>query len=326
MTADVVCLRPAADFHEVGVQPPGDLRICFTDPDRVPDADLAAARAVVLASVGPPLDRAWADRAARVELVQFTGAGVDRAAAAFAGRPGVTVANVPGANAPEVAEYVLIAAGSLLRGLALADREIRAGRYREVRGRLGPAAVRSLHSARVGVVGLGQIGLAVARLFRAVGAAVSYADPAPPDSAAAAGLGLRQLSLDDLLASSDLVTLHVPLLPATRGLIDAARLRRMPPGAVLINASRGGVVDEPALAAALASGRLAGAALDVYATEPLPADSVLRTLPAEAADRVLFTPHIAGVAREAARRLYTGAWDNVHRVLVHGEAPRNAVS
>jgi phosphoglycerate dehydrogenase-like enzyme len=323
VTADVICLRPAADFYEVGVRPPDDLRICFTEPDHVPAADLAAARAVVLASVGPLVDRAWADRAARVELVQFTGAGVDRAAAAFAGRPDVVVANVPGANAPEVAEYVLIAAGSLLRGLAMADREIRVGRYQEVRGQLTPAAVRSLHSAHVGVVGLGQIGLAVARLFRAVGAAVSYADPAPPDPAAAAELGLRQLSLDDLLASSDLVTLHVPLLPATRGLIDAVRLRRMPPGAVLVNASRGGVVDEPALAAALVSGQLAGAALDVYAAEPLPTDSVLRTLPAEAAARVLFTPHIAGVAREAAHRLYTGAWENVHRVLVRGEPPRN---
>jgi phosphoglycerate dehydrogenase-like enzyme len=325
VTADVICLRPAADFHEVGVQPPAELQICFTEPDRVPAADLAAARAVVLASVGPAVDRAWADRAARIELVQFTGAGVDRAAAAFAGRPGVAVANVPGANAPEVAEYVLIAAGSLLRGLVLADREIRAGRYQQVRARLAPAAVRSLHSARVGVVGLGQIGLAVARLFRAVGAAVSFADPAPRDPAAAAALGLRQLPLDDLLASSDLVSLHVPLLPATRGLIDAARLGRMPPGAVLVNASRGGVVDEHALAAALASGRLGGAALDVYAAEPLPADSALRTLPAEAAARVLYTPHIAGVAREAARRLYTGAWDNVYRVLVRGEPPQNTV-
>lgn len=323
MTADVICLRPAADFHEVGVQPPADLRICFTEPDRVPAADLAAARAVVLASVGPAVDRAWADRAARVELVQFTGAGVDRAATAFGGRPGVAVANVPGANAPEVAEYVLIAAGSLLRGLALADREIRASRYREVRARLTPPAVRSLHSAQVGVVGLGQIGLAVARLFRAVGAEVSYADPAPPDPAAAAALGLRPLSLDDLLASSDLVSLHVPLLAATRGLIGAAELRRMPPGAVLVNASRGGVVDEQALAAALTSGRLAGAALDVYAEEPPPAGSVLRSLPAAAAERVLYTPHIAGVAREAARRLYTGAWDNVHRVLVRGEPPLN---
>ena len=102
----------------------------------------------------------------------------------------MAVANVPAANAREVAEYVLLATGNLLRGLALADREIRAGRYREVRGRLTPAAVRSLHSATVGVVGLGQIGLAVARLFRAAGAQVGYSDPAPRDPAAADSSGL----------------------------------------------------------------------------------------------------------------------------------------
>ncbi len=327
MSADVLCLRPEADFHEVGVQPPADLAIRFaTGPDAVPDEDLATARAVVLASVGPALDRAWADRAGRVELVQFTGAGVDRAAAAFTGRPGVVVANVPAANAREVAEYVLLATGSVLRGLALADREIRAGRYREVRGRLTPAAVRSLHSATVGVVGLGQIGLAVARLFQAAGAQVRYSDPAPRDPAAADALGVGRLDLGDLLSGSDVVTLHVPLVAGTRGLIGPAELSRMRPGAILVNASRGGVVDEAALAAALEDGHLGGAVLDVYAQEPPPPQSPLLTLSAAAADRVLYTPHIAGVAYEAARRLYTEAWANVQRVLVGGQSPANPIS
>jgi (S)-sulfolactate dehydrogenase len=327
VSADVLCLRPEADFHEVGVQPPGDLRIRFAaGPDAVPDEDLATARAVVLASVGPALERSWADRAGRVELVQFTGAGVDRAAAAFTGRPGVTVANVPAANAREVAEYVLLATGNLLRGLALADREIRAGRYREVRGRLTPAAVRSLHSATVGVVGLGQIGLAVARLFRAAGAQVGYSDPAPRDPAAADELGLSRLDLGGLLAGSDVVTLHVPLMAATRGLIGEPELRQMRPGAILVNASRGGVVDEAALAAALEDGHLGGAVLDVYTREPPPAGSPLLSLPASAADRVLYTPHIAGVAYEAARRLYTEAWANVRRVLVDGLPPENSAT
>jgi phosphoglycerate dehydrogenase-like enzyme len=327
VSADVLCLRPEADFREVGVQPPGELAIRFAaGPDEVPDADLAAARAVVLASVGPALDRAWADRAARVELVQFTGAGVDRGAAAFTGRPGVVVANVPAANAREVAEYVLLATGSVLRGLALADREIRAGRYREVRGRLTPPAVRSLHSARVGVIGLGQIGLAVARLFQAAGAQVGYSDPAPRDPAAAAALGLSRLDLGELLAGTDVVTLHVPLVPATRGLIGPAELSRMRPGAILVNASRGGVADEAALAAALEDGHLGGAVLDVYAQEPPPAGSPLLALSPAAADRVLYTPHIAGVAYEAARRLYTEAWANVRRVLLEGLPPENGVS
>ena len=235
------------------------------------------------------------------------------------------MANVPAANVREVAEYVLLAIGTLLRGLALADREIRAGRYGEARARLTPASVRSIHSRTVGVIGLGQIGLAVARLLRAAGAAVVYADPAPPDPLAAAELGLERLGLDDLLARCDVVTVHVPLLPATRGLLGEDRLRAMQRGALLINASRGGVVDEGALARALADGHLGGAAVDVYREEPPAADSPLFTLPPPAAERILFTPHIAGVAYEAARSLYTQAWANIHRVLVEGLPPQHQI-
>lgn len=326
MSSDVVCLRPEADFREVGVTPPGDLRICFTGPGEVSEQALAQARALVLASVGAPLERSWADRAPRIELVQFTGAGTDRIGDAFAHRPEVVVANVPAANARAVAEYVLIAAGTLLRGLALADREIRAGRYSQVRARLAPPHAHSLHARTAGVIGLGRIGLAVARLLCAVGAEVSYADPAPPDPGAASELGLRRLDLDDLLASCDLVSLHVPLLPATRGLITEARLRRMRPGALLINASRGEVVDEAALARVLADGHLGGAAVDVYREEPPGPDSPLLSLPPGIAERVLYTPHVAGVAYEAARQLYREAWENVHRVLVAGLPAKNRVS
>jgi phosphoglycerate dehydrogenase-like enzyme len=326
VSADVICLRPEADFREVGVAAPGDLKVRYTDPADVAGADLATARAVLLASVGPRLDRAWLDRAEKLELVQFTGAGVDRITDACAHRPEVAVANVPTANVREVAEYVLLAAGTLLRGLVLADREIRAGRYGEVRARLTPAATRSIHSRTVGVIGLGQIGLAVARLLRAAGATVVYADPAPPDPVAARELGLERVGLDDLLARCDVVTLHVPLLPATRGLLGEDRLRAMPRGALLINASRGGVVDEDALARVLADGHLGGAAVDVYRTEPPAGDSPLLTLPPQAAERVLFTPHIAGVAYEAARALYTQAWANVHRVLVEGLPANHQIS
>lgn len=326
MSTDVVCLRPEADFRDVGVAPPSDLRICFTEPGQVSDQVLAGTRALVLASVGTRLERSWTDRAPRLELVQFTGAGVDRIGDAFAHRPEVVVANVPAANSREVAEYVLIAAGTLLRGLALADREIRAGRYSQARARLAPPRARSLHSRTVGVVGLGRIGLAVARLMRAVGAEVRYADPAPPDPAAASALGLRRLGLDELLAGCDLITVHVPLLPATRGLITEARLRRMRPGALLINASRGEVVDEAALARVLADGHLGGAAVDVYREEPPDPDSPLLSLPPGIAERVLYTPHIAGVAHEAARQLYREAWQNVHRVLVAGLPAENRVS
>jgi phosphoglycerate dehydrogenase-like enzyme len=322
MSADVICLRPEADFLEVGVHPPADLTITYAEPPQVPPHDLAAARAVVLASVGPRLERSWLDEIPNLRLVQFTGAGVDRVGDACAHRPDVIVAGVPAANAREVAEYVLFATGALLRALALADRGIRDGRYAEARARLTPRYVRSLHSRTVGIVGLGQIGLAVAQLMQAAGATVCYTDPAPRDIGGAESLGLNRLSLDDLLARCDLVTLHVPLLPSTRALLGETQLRMMPHGALLVNASRGGVVDEEALARALIDGQLGGAAVDVWESEPPSADSPLLTLPPPVADRVLFTPHIAGVAYEAAQALYTRAWDNVHSVLVNGEGFR----
>jgi phosphoglycerate dehydrogenase-like enzyme len=132
------------------------------------------------------------------------------------------------------------------------------------------------------------------------------------------------MGLDELLGESDVVTLHVPLLPATTGLINAERLARMKPGAILLNASRGGIVDEAALAAALREGRLGGAAVDVYATEPMTDDNPLLALEGDAAHRLLLTPHIAGVSRQASATLFRVALENVLRVLA-GEAPAHRV-
>ena len=121
------------------------------------------------------------------------------------------------------------------------------------------------------------------------------------------------------------MTLHVPLLPATRHMIGRAELAAMKAGAVLIQASRGGVVDEAALAEALEAGHLGGAAVDVYSTEPPAADNPLLTLSGEAAGRALLTPHIAGVTRQSAAFLFRSAWQNVERVLIRREPPLNRV-
>jgi D-3-phosphoglycerate dehydrogenase len=117
------------------------------------------------------------------------------------------------------------------------------------------------------------------------------------------------------------VSLHVPLLPSTTGLIGARELARMKSTAVLIQASRGGIVDEAALAAALQSDALAGAAVDVYSSEPPPADNPLFALAGEGRNRILFTPHIGGITRQASTFLFRAAWQNVERVLVGGKPP-----
>ncbi len=325
MSYDVVCLRPEADFLKVQVTPPPALSIAYRAPG---DAQLATvirdARAVVISAVGPALP-ADLFAGSAVKLVQVTGAGVDRLDAIAMKELGIPVCNVVGGSNDAVAEYAVASALILLRRFAWADQAIRAGNYAAFRARMIDDSLRGIDGLTVGIVGFGTIGQSVAGAFHRMGARIAYHDPAPPDPEAAAGLGPRALPLADLLAGADVVTLHVPLLPETRGLIGAPELARMKPDAILINAARGGVVDEEALADALAAGRLGGAAVDVYESEPPPDSSPLLALTGEAAHRVLFTPHLAGVSRQSWARLFREAWDNVARVVLGGQAPRYRV-
>jgi phosphoglycerate dehydrogenase-like enzyme len=145
----------------------------------------------------------------------------------------------------------------------------------------------------------------------------------PAAAAAAAAIEAEALSLDQLLEAADVVSLHVPLLPSTTGLIGSRELARMKRDAVLIQAARGGIVDEAALAEHLKAGGLGGAAVDVYSTEPPTADNPLLSLTGEAGQKLLLTPHIAGVTRQSSAFLFRSAWDNVERVLIRNEPPHN---
>lgn len=325
MTCDVVCLRPEADFVRAGVIPPATLKIAYRAHD---DADtpalVATARAVVMAAMGPKLPGSLFEKSA-AKIVQITGAGVDRLDEAVLKRRGIAVCNVPGGSNAAVADYAVTTASVLLRRFAWADREIRAGNYAPFRGRMITDNLAGLDGLTVGVVGLGTIGLAVARAYHQRGCTIIYFDPAPRDKAAADALGAKAVTLDELLRRSDVVSLHVPLLPATRGMIGDNQLALMRPGAVLIQASRGGVVDEAALARHLSSGHLGGAAVDVYSQEPPSADSPLLALTGDGANRLLFTPHVAGVTRQASAVLFQTAWDNVEAVLMKGAQPINRV-
>ncbi|HXF67510.1 MAG TPA: NAD(P)-dependent oxidoreductase [Burkholderiales bacterium] len=324
MPFDVLCLRPEADFKRVGVEPPAALSIAYRRPD---DPELAtlmrSARALLIPAVGPKLAASLFE-GGRLELVQVTGAGVDRLDEPAMRRLGIPVANVPGGSNSAVAEYAVGCAIVLLRRLLWADAEIRGANYVSARGRLVMDNLPGLEGLTVGIVGFGTIGAAVAEAFRRFGCEIVYHDPAPREEAAAR-LGARCLPLEELLATADIVSVHVPLVPQTRNLIGARQLGLMKPGAVLIQASRGGVVNETALAAHLNSGRLAGAAVDVYSAEPPDTDHPLLALEGEGARRLLLTPHIAGVTRQASAQLFREAWANIERVLVRREAPHNRV-
>ena len=324
MSFDVLCLRPEVDFTRVGVTPPAQLTIAYRRPD---DLQLAAlvrdSRALVIPAVGGRLSGSLFENG-KVKLVQVTGAGVDRLDEAAMKKLGIAVANVPGGSNSAVAEYAVGCAIMLLRRLTWSDAEIRDVNYVSFRGRMVGDNLPGLEGLTVGVVGLGTIGLAVAEAFRRFGSEIVYNDPTPREEAAAR-IGAKAVSLEDLLKTSDIVSVHVPLLPQTRSMIGARQLGLMKPGAVLIQASRGGIVNEVALAAHLNSGRIGGAAVDVYSVEPPDTDNPLFALEGEAARRVLFTPHVAGVTRQASATLYREAWANVERVLVRGEAPQYRV-
>jgi (S)-sulfolactate dehydrogenase len=183
----------------------------------------------------------------------------------------------------------------LLRGAYLSSAAVAAGAW----PRAGLSQGRETAGKTLGIVGFGGIGRLVARLAQGLGMQVIASDPLlPRDAPVWAETGVSPCGLEELLAGADAVTLHVPLGPDTRHLIDARRIVTMRPGAVLVNTARGGVVDEPALAAALHDGRLAGAALDVFEQEPLQAGSALAGVP-----NLILTPHVAGVTVESNHRV-----------------------
>jgi phosphoglycerate dehydrogenase-like enzyme len=325
MSVDVLCLRPRIDFERANVLPAPELTVAYHPPN---DAEVITlmkqARALVIPAVGPKLNPKIFENST-VKLVQVTGAGLDRLDMPLLRSMGIAVANVPSCSNSAIAEYAVTAASVLLRRFACADAEIRAGNYEAFRARMVSDNLSGLDGRLVGVIGLGTIGLAVAQAFHRAGCRICYHDPAPRDAAAAGTMDAESLSLEELLKLADVVTVHVPLLATTRGLINAGKLAKMKPGAILIQSSRGSVVDEAALAEALSSGHLGGAAIDVYETEPPSPDNVLLSLSGEAARRILFTPHIAGVTRQATGNLFRCAWRNVERFILKNELPLNHV-
>jgi phosphoglycerate dehydrogenase-like enzyme len=269
------------------------------------DAGLAALLpdAEVLLHVLKPVTASAIADAPRLRLIQKIGVGVNTIDLDAARARGIAVANMPGTNTPAVVEATLLLMLAALRHLAGLDRACRAGRGWAMGGRL-QERVGELRGCTVGLVGAGMVTAALVPVLHAVGARVIYwARRTRPD------LGIEHRELPDLLNDSDIVSLHLPLVPATERLINRAALARMKPSAILINTARGGLVDEMALVEALTAGRLRGAGLDVFAMEPLPADHPLLAL-----ENVVLMPHVAWLTPETLDRSLEVAVENMRRL------------
>lgn len=248
---------------------------------------LAGSRAEAVIASTERYDASVLDQAPDLRLIARTGIGLDSVDLEAARARGVIVSWTPEAPSDSAAELTVGLLLGLARHIAAADRLVRRGGWERKIGVL-------LKERTVGIVGLGRIGSRVARLLRPFGCRLLATDIDPAVAPRAADLGVELVALPDLLARVDVLTLHVPLTPATRGLIDAAALARLRPGALLVNTSRGEVLDEAALLAALEAGHLAGAALDVFCEEPYQG-------PLAARDDVLLTCHM-GSCSDAGRR------------------------
>ena len=269
-------------------------------------AAVASVRALIVRNV-TRVDRELLDAAPALEVVGRLGVGLDNIDVDACAERGIAVFPATGANAVSVAEYVLTAMLTLRRPVYGATARVAAGEW--PRQELGG---HELAGSRLGLIGLGAVARAVAERARALDMRIAACDPylAPDD--AAWELAERVEAVPDLLRMSDAVSIHVPLTDSTRGLIDGAALALMPPHALLVNTSRGGIVDEAALVDALRTGRLGGAAIDVFEDEPLSAEAGARF---EGTPNLLLTPHIAGITEESNRRVSLVTAGNVRRAL-----------
>jgi D-3-phosphoglycerate dehydrogenase len=284
-------------------------QLIFNDLGRAPNEAELIERIVgidALIAGTEPITAAALAAADRLKVIARHGVGYENIDLDAARARGIAVAIADGAIADSVADMALALMLALARRLSQGDRAVRSGAWPRLVGV-------EMRGKTLGIIGLGQIGRQVCRRAKGFGMQVVAYDPYP-DERFARSWGVRYLSLDELLASADFVSLHAPVTPETRHLINPTTLAQMKPGAYLINTSRGELVDEAALAAALRQGRLAGAASDVFSKEP-PGDNPLLSL-----ENFIATPHSAGQTEEGLRRMGEITAENVLRVLA-GAAP-----
>jgi phosphoglycerate dehydrogenase-like enzyme len=254
-----------------------------------------------------PVSARMIDDAPRLQMIHKWGAGYDKIDLAAAKRRGIPVAIAGGMNAGPVAEHAVALMLAVYRRIPFVDRELRGGKWLKQEMR---SVCRQLTGKTIGLLGLGHIGREVVRKLSGFDVDILYFDVSRLDEAAEQALPIRYVPFDRLLAESDILSIHVPLLESTRGMVSQTAIAKMKDGAVIINTARGGIVDEAALCRALKSGKLFGAGMDTHAIEPAAADNPLFAL-----EQVVVTPHTGGVVVDNVANVTIRVFENMQRFL-----------
>jgi phosphoglycerate dehydrogenase-like enzyme len=285
---------------------PPDWTVGFIAENSQPARATLIRDADIVFVMAAPMPKELLAEARRLRFIQKLGAGLDRIDLDFCRKRGIGVARLHAGNSIPVAEHTILLMLATYRQLPQIDRRTRAGTWNKEDAR---GMHRSLQHKKVGLVGFGAIGKEVAKRLRAFGATILYYDPIRAPVDVEQRLGVTFSDLDALVREADIVSLHLPLLPQTKNIIDAKRIGAMKPGAVLINCARGGLVDETALAEALKSGRLFGAGIDAFSQEP-PVGNPLLDL-----DNTVVTPHLAGATLDNFANVVARSVENAKTVL-----------
>ncbi len=310
---NVVCLRPENDFKEFGAVAPPHFSVVYLSPDDTSLIQKASdAEVLLIPAVGPKIPNDFFKKTS-VQMVQVTGAGIDRVDCDFCTQNNIKVCNVLGASARSVAEYCLFSALAISRRLIRTTDEIALGNYAEIRGNIIKDRMHSLSGLTLGVMGFGSIGQETAKIFSAMGCRIQYYDPSSPKVEQSLVSIAEEVGKEVLLRSSDIISVHVPLLEQTFNLISEQELSMMKDTSILLNASRGGVVNENALAQAIQNKKIKGAAVDVFNSEPPEKNNPLLNLPNECRENLILTPHIGGITVQSWAELFSRSWINIQR-------------
>ena len=286
---------------------------------RAGDAEFAVIDAVL------PFTAEMIEGMPKLRMIHSEGVGYAAIDIAAAAKRGIPVCNNQGVNAPQVAEHTVMLILTVLRRFAEGEAAVRAGRQMQMKLDVMAKGMDDLIGRRVGLIGFGAIGRELAKRLLPFGCRLFYTDPVRASAEVEAQYDVRFLTQEELLRSSDIITLHVPVTPDTTNLINRETLSMMKPDAVVVNCARGAVVNTADLAEAIRNGTIYGCALDTIDPEPFLPDDPILTLPEPWRWRVSVSPHIAGNTINTFYASYDGVWGDINRVL-RGERPRNVVN